>query len=235
MIENITVSFETKCYEKDWTHVLKSDKIIKLLDNCNYFFNKKTVYINNVNNILEVSKFADKLISKNIIDEYIIVEKHSKDALNFFDIDINSFKGGYYYSISELVGIYLSDSDYIVHFSSDSDMVNKYDWISESINKMINNDNISIANPSWSKNIDWLNSIHDDELFYYELGGFSDQCYLINSNEFKKKIYNEFNIKSQRFPPYGGESFEKRVDSYLLNNNKIRIISKNAFYIHKNI
>lgn len=42
MIENITVSFETKCYEKDWTHVLKSDKIIKLLDNCNYSFNKKS-------------------------------------------------------------------------------------------------------------------------------------------------------------------------------------------------
>ncbi len=44
--------------------------------------------------------------------------------------------------------------------------------------------------------------------------GFSDQCYLIKSEVFKKQVYNETNIASNQYPEYGGELFEKRVDSF---------------------
>jgi hypothetical protein len=64
--------------------------------------------------------------------------------------------------------------------------------------------------------------------------GFSDQCYLIKTSDFKKSIYNEINTNSERYPKYGGELFEKRIDSYMRNNNLYRITSKEISYIHKN-
>lgn len=230
------VNFETKCYERDWQYVIESNKILKLLDNLSFSFNKRTLYINNVINITNVAKNADKLISKNIIDEYIVVDDYAKNTLEFFEISIDSFKGGYYYSISELVSIYLNNSDFIVHFSSDTDMSNKYDWITDAINIMSINSQVSVANPSWSTNISFAEPLfNEDDLFFYEKGSFSDQCYLIRTNEFKNKIYNEYNILSDRYPPHGGNSFEKRVDSYLHNHNKLRITSKKSFYTSSNI
>ena len=196
---------------------------------------RKKLYINNVDNLSLVCSNADKLISKNIIDEYIIVDQYAEEALKFFEIDIDSFNGGYYYSISELVSIYLDKSDYLVHFSSDSDMVTKYDWISDSIKLMRENNKIAVTNPKWNINWNYIDSYFEDNLFYYQNGTFSDQCYMIKLEEFKNKIYNEYHISSNAYPPYGGELFEKRVNSYLMNNERIRATSKNAVYDHKKI
>jgi len=230
------IDFETKCYENDWKHVLLTDKIFKLLDNCSFQFNERILYINNVNNYELVINEANKLINKKIIDKYIIVKDYSENALNFFDININSFNGGYIYSISELVSIYLSNADYLLHFSSDSNLDNKYNWINDAINIMNNNLNIIVANPCWSHDFSRAKSesIYEDSLFYYSYG-LSDQCYLIKLSEFKNKIYGEYNMFSERYPIHGGNSFEKRVDSYMRNKNKLRITSKNSFYTHKNI
>ena len=62
---------------------------------------------------------------------------------------------------------------------------------------------------------------------------FSDQCFLVKTENFKKKIYNEKDDLSELFyPDYAGDSFEKRVSSYLKNNKYYRITSKNITYYH---
>src|SRR5574344_2438379 len=65
--------------------------------------------------------------------------------------------------------------------------------------------------------------------------GFSDQCYLIRVDEFKRRIYNFKNEASERYPKYGGELFEKRVDAYLRDNRRLRAIDFKANYISLNI
>ena len=65
--------------------------------------------------------------------------------------------------------------------------------------------------------------------------GFSDQTYLVETALFKKPIYNEYHNFSDRFPIYGGELFEKRVDSYMQNRNLFRASNRYVYYTHKDL
>ena len=105
-----TITFETKCWENDWESIIKNGgyqrKLLSFKDNQ---FDKKILIINNVNDVALVCSEADKLVKQQIIDEWFLVDDYKEEVLNYFNIDFNSFKGGYYYSISELVSIYLSN------------------------------------------------------------------------------------------------------------------------------
>lgn len=230
------ITFETKVYEKDWKYILKGDYLDKMIERCNYNFSKKTLFINNVKDKIKVKKYAEKKLKNGIIDSFYFVDEYSEQVLKHFDIDKDSFKGGYYYSISELVSIFLCETKYLLHFSSDSYIENsKVNWIDKAINLFEKRNDIIIANPTWNfqYNEAMNESISEVSNFYLSYG-FSDQCYLIKTDIFKKNIYNERNSNSERYPSYGGELFEKRVDSYMRNNNLYRITSKEISYIHKN-
>ena len=86
------------------------------------------------------------------------------------------------------------------------------------------NSRIKVANPTWNDEytVAQNESIFEDNRFLKSFG-FSDQCYLIKTKDFKQNIYKENNPLSNRYPSYGGELFEKRVDSWMRNNNYYRI------------
>jgi hypothetical protein len=109
-------------------------------------------------------------------------------------------------------------------------------WIGEAIQRMENNNRFFLANPEWNYRV--LHQTREnedgDDQFWYQNGGFSDQCYLIKAENYRADIYNEPNIAGDIFPAYGGELFEKRVNSYLKNHNLIRLTSKHAAYRHRN-
>mgnify|MGYP003586811022 CR=1 FL=1 len=145
------VTFETKCYENDWEILLKTNRLEQMIENCNYIFNKKVLYLNNISNMESAIIEADFAVKKGIIDEYYIVEDYASAALQFFNLDIASFAGGYYYSIAELVGLYICQTPYLLHFSSDSIMSKtSVPWIAQSIIEMEKNSNIIVANPIWN-------------------------------------------------------------------------------------
>jgi len=230
------VTFEIKVYENDWEYILKGSYLEKIICRCNYTFKRKVLFINNVNNLEKVKKYAEKKVLKGVIDEYFVVNLYEQEALSYFNIKKESFRGGYYYSIAELVSIYLCETKYLLHFSSDSFLTKKnMNWIDDAIKIFKENDDVIVANPTW--NFDYKQA-KKESLFeiddFYVSYGFSDQCYLIKTNVFKKQIYSENHIDSLRYPIYGGELFEKRVDSFMRNNNKLRITSKKVSYIHIN-
>ncbi|MFF2874732.1 hypothetical protein ACFVR2_00260 [Gottfriedia sp. NPDC057991] len=234
-MQQFEVTFETKCYEKDWEILLKTDRLEKMIEYNQFQFKEKILYINNVQDVREVSRHADKLISRDVLSSYVIVDDYSKEALNYFEVTKESFKGGYYYSISELVSIYLCNTEYLLHFSSDSILEKPFNWIELSLLKLQDDERIKVANPVWNGNVFEAKqeSLDEDENFYIGYG-FSDQCYLIRTNDFKNKIYNEKNPISERYPLYGGELFEKRVDAWMRNNHFKRITFKHGNYIHQN-
>ena len=117
------LTFETKCYENDWEFILKGNHLQQMIARCNYPFSRRVVLINNVRNKKKVCAHADKKISQGVIDAYYIVDDYAKNALEFFDIDPASFRGGYYYSIAELVSIYLCEAEFLIHFSGDSFLI----------------------------------------------------------------------------------------------------------------
>lgn len=234
-MQQFEVTFETKCYEKDWEILLKTDRIEKMIEFNQFQFKEKILYINNVQDVREVSRHADKLVARDVLSSYVIVDDYSKEALNYFEVTKESFKGGYYYSISELVSIYLCNTEFLLHFSSDSILEKPFNWIDLSILKLQEDERFKVANPVWNGNIFEAKqeSFEEDENFYIGYG-FSDQCYLIRTNDFKNKIYNEKNPLSERYPIYGGELFEKRVDAWMRNNHYKRITFKHGNYIHQN-
>jgi len=230
------ITFETKVWEKDWRYILQGDYLDQIIARCNYNFTQKVVIINNVKNKKRVEYFAQKKIEQGIIDAYYFAEDYADETLTFFNIDKSSFKGGYYYSIAELVSIYLCKTPYLLHFSSDAYIAkNATEWIHDAKEILSKKPEIIVANPIWNYayNEGKDESISELEQFYVGYG-FSDQCYLVKIDTFKAPIYSEKHDFSERYPKYGGELFEKRVDSYMRNNSLLRITSKNSSYIHKN-
>lgn len=198
-----------------------------------YPFKSKVLFINNVQDKELVGYHARALVEKGILTSVVFVDDHVKEALDFFGLTEDSFAGGYYYSIAELVSIYLCQTEYLLHFSGDSILEKPFDWINKAIQKMESNTNIKVANPTWNRKYHEAlqESFEEDDLFYTGFG-FSDQCYLIRVKDFKRQIYMEKNTMSERYPKYGGELFEKRVDAWMRNNNYYRITYKFGSYIH---
>lgn len=231
------ITFETKVWEKDWEYILKGDYLEKMISNCNAQFSHKQLIVNNVCNRKKIEKQCAILKQKGIIDTYYFVEDYSKEVLNFFNIDINSFNGGYVYSIAELVGIYLCKTKFLLHFSGDSYLEkNDKDWITIAMQEMNENDTFFVANPVWNKRFNEAKREAITEIYDFYIGeGFSDQCYLIRTKDFQKQIYNEIHPELGKYPKYGGELFEKRVDAYMIKHNKRRITFKKLSYISKNL
>lgn len=232
------VTFETKCYENDWEYILKGNYLKEMIQNCNYDFKYKNLIINNVKNKGKVLKYVKILKDKNIITDYYFVDDFVDKVLEKFELTKESLGKGYYYSIAELTGIYLCKTKYLLHFSSDSFIkkTNSSKWITETIDLFEKNDNYITANPIWNNKIEEVRKEEIEFLndSFSKAFGFSDQCYLAKTEIFNGNIYNEKNIFSERYPKYGGELFEKRVDSYMRNHNLYRLNYLCLSYTHKN-
>jgi hypothetical protein len=244
-------TFETKCWENDYKLMLTTNHVEKMIKNCNYNFESKQIIINNVKNEFTVCKLAQNLQNKGIIDRYFLSSEFAEEALKCFNV-ADKFEGGYNYSIAELVGIMKCETKYLLHFSSDSYISKEFSnssWIIEAIDIMENNEDVVVANPTWndvhyktlipfSHRYNWKEAESEsfERLGNFYLGqGFSDQCYLINTDVFKKNIYNFKHQDSERYPKYGGELFEKKCDAYMRVNSKFRITSTSTGYVSKNI
>jgi len=238
MEEKPTITFETKCYEKDWKFIVGNNLIAEMISNCNYKFDRRVLFLNNFSDYNLIKHKADELIKNNIIDEYYVVSEHANEALEFFNLTKEDFKGGYYYSIAELVSIYLCKTTYNLHFSGDAKLeANCVEpWIDNAIQLMRTNKNVLVANPVWDHKYDDAKSesFKEDEDWYYSYGGFSDQCYLIKTSDFRNDVYKYTHVDSERYPKYGGELFEKRVDAYMRSERLMRITSKKCSYEHEN-
>jgi hypothetical protein len=231
-----TVTLETKCWEHDWKRILDGERLRLLVERNAYPFSEKILMINNVKNYSVVSQCAERAIQQGWISKYIVVEEHAAEALDFFLISREALGIGYPYSIAELVGIFLCRSDFLLHYAGDCIPATTCDWVSRAVRLMSQNPRVKVCNLDWEENHREAKGGATEETddFYIGPGGFSDQCYLVRSKEFRQRIYNESNPASARYPRYGGELFEKRVDSWMHNNGHLRATYKHAHYIHKN-
>ncbi len=231
------ITIETKVWEGDWDLVLNTSRISTLFERCSHPSAEKILYINNVSNLAKVEKAIQPLLANRKLDKYIHVEQYAKEALDFFELRKSDLTTGYYYSIAELVSIYLTKSEYLLHLSSDSIPSKNLpdNWVETCISAFSRNPAVKVCNLTWNYKYKEAKKemLYDDELFYFGLG-FSDQMYLIRTQDFQKPIYTDSHPASKRYPEYGGELFEKKVDSWMRNNNYLRATLKNGSYIHRN-
>jgi hypothetical protein len=229
-----SITFCTNCWEKDWDILLKTNFLeTKILRN-EVAFTKKTLIINNVKNREKVEANAKKVVDKGVITEYFFVEDYIDEALKRFQLTNETLGKGYYYSNHELVGVYLCETDYLLYFTGDTWLDRKVGWVEPAIVEMEKNEKYKVANPVWNRKYDEAKKEATSEIEDFYVGfGFSDQCFLVKTRDFKAPIYNESNPLSERYPKYGGETFEKRVDSWMRNHNYLRLTYKHGYYLHE--
>ncbi len=230
-----TITLETKCWEGDWKRILAGEHLRLLAERNVYPFSEKILMINNVIKPAVVSKHAERAIQKGWITKYIIVAEHAAEALDFFSVTRESLGIGYPYSIAELVGIFLCRSDFLLHYAGDCLPAGASDWVSRSVGLMSQDSRIKVCSlyPGENRGGEKPGLVGETDDFY--LGcGFSDQCYLVRTENFRQRIYNESHPASARYPRYGGELFEKRIDSWMQNHGHLAAAFKHAYYIHKN-
>jgi hypothetical protein len=234
-----SVDFETKCWEQDWRLICEPNYLSRMIERCNYAFQKRRVIINNVGDLDLVAKALGRLVSLGVIDEFCTADALADEALARYQISRPSFRGGYYYSIAELVGIMSSSADYLLHFSSDSIMegrIRTARWVGEAVAIMQERDDVIVANPAWNWRFRKAAAVSEGRVgdFYVECG-FSDQCYLIKRAVFDAPIYGHDHPDAAIFPAHGGNSFERRAFSFMRACGKKRITHSKESYWHRNI
>lgn len=226
------VTFSTNVYENTYSAVLLEGRLkIQLEATKNYPFYDKTIIVNEVKNREKVTN----IIKTNFPDFKIYYsEDDFEEVLKYFGITKPELTYGYQYSIHHFNKFYHSDADYIFHISEDCAIKELDDnFINNAIEIMEKDDRIITAQPSWQK--DCSGAIEE---MAFEIGdffaefGFADQMYLAKVSEFKNNIYLHKHDASKRYPNYGGECFEKRVDSYMHTFDKYRIVHKKSWYAH---
>ena len=86
-----TITFETKCYENDWEHLLKTERLKKAVALCRYPFDRVVLHINNVKNQDKVARYASRLLLSGVISEFVQVSDYAGQVLDSFGCGAESF------------------------------------------------------------------------------------------------------------------------------------------------
>jgi hypothetical protein len=212
-----------------------------MINNHSFDFDDKILIINNVDDIREVSKYAKDKVEKKVLSDFYVAKTIEKEVLSFFNLKREDFKASegyedkwvFYNAICVLTAIYLCKTDYFLYHTGDSYLEKKINWISETIDFMERKKNIKVANLVWNNNYDEVakESYKKKGSFFIAKEGFSDQLFLVKTNDFKKRIYNEIRGDSSHFPR--GDVFERRVFSFMKNHKWKRIIYSKGSYTHE--
>ncbi len=229
-----SVTFATSCWEKDWKKLLNTSFLEDKIKRNQFDFEKKILVINNVTRRSEVEERAKEAVDRGILTDYFFVEDCIDEILRFFELTREALGKGFYYSNHELTSIYLCQTEYLLFFTGDTKLDKEINWIPSALNEFKNKQEYKVANPVWNGKFNEAKeaALYELEDFYVGFG-FSDQCFLVRTSDFKAPIYNERNPVSERFPKYGGELFEKRVDAWMRNHNYLRLTFKHGYYTHE--
>ena len=239
-----SVTYNTTCWEKDWEAMLTTEYIQRNIEFNDYPFAKKVLWINNVEDYSKVSNAAQKLIEEGVLTHFYKVDDVIEDAMRHFHLSRadNSLGRGFPYSVGPLCGIYMCDTDWFLHYTGDATLTEKATrWIPKTMAYMARNENYKTGNLMWARGrskiswgtLDRESHFQDDD---WAVGyGFSDQCFLAETQMLKTLDYNmQHKLSDKRFSKQRkpGTSFEKRIEAWKLNNNFHRVTYKQNFYVH---
>ncbi len=226
------VTFATSCWERDWRILLgPSDYLaMRQIGHHQYPFSERLLIINNVNNLEAVLKAAQKQVDQGILTRFVVAH----DILESFGlkrIDFNEWQ--YYNALAPLMAIHEAQGEYLLYLTGDVSLKKPVDWVGKAIQFMEKRSNIKVANLTWNDSYREAKkeSYRRTWNFFVAKEGFSDQMFLVRTEEFKGPIYGEIRADSDHYPR--GDVFEKRVFSYMKNRGWERITFRRGGYIHE--
>jgi hypothetical protein len=227
------VTFETKCWQGDWERILTTGWLEEVIERCRDPFERRVLHINNVADPEIVARHARRKVEKGVLTGYHVVADHADAALESAGLTAESLGRGYYFSIAELVAIHLCETEYLLHFAGDCIPEAAVDWIPAALAVFAEQPRVRVANLCWNRQYRAAREEAFTRAGDFDIGyGFSDQCYLIPAAPFRAPIYHERHPDTARYPTYGGESFEKRVDAWMRTRRWYRATYRLASYLH---
>ena len=248
----LKISFATSVWEKDYRFILGDNDYLEtqMIENHNFPFDEKVIIINNVDDIDHAYKLASRKLDSGILTKIFIAKESEKEMLCFFKVQREDFtayrvneKGEgllvndnwiYYNGLAPLSAIYNCDTEYLLYQTGDSRLDQKIDWIEDAIFMMQKNKQYKVANLNWDNGMGAVFDAYNLERKYLiSKKGFSDQLFLVKTEDFKNPIYGTVREDAKHFP--WGDTFEKRVFSHMVDQGWERITLGDKFYISKNL
>lgn len=237
-----TVTFATSCWEKDWRTILLSPDYLKVkqIENHRFPFAEKVLIINNVHNLDEVKQAAQDKVDAGVLTRFVVAEEV---VLSRFDLKRSDFSAHvdasadwvFYNALAPLAAIDTAQSDYLLYLTGDVTLDKPVNWIGKALRYMKKHPQAKVANLTWNDNFREAKkeSYKRTWNFYVARWGFSDQMFLVKTEEFRRPIYGEIHPESGHYPR--GDVWEKRVFSFLINRQFERITYRRGSYTHDNI
>jgi hypothetical protein len=230
---NESISFVTNCYEKDYTTVLDTHRLISNIASNGVHFDEKIIIVNIFKKNKIIEDMCKQLINDNVITHYYMTCDYISEIHTQFNISKSSFSNEWIYNnnMFNLASIYLSKSKYMVFYTGDSICIQPSNWIPDSIKLFSSSSDVIVCNNKWAEDItNQQTRIRETNEFYIGIG-FSDQNYMVRRADV---LNDEILIYRSPYPYPHGDTFEMRFDGYMRKHNKLRATHKLGIYKHKN-
>jgi hypothetical protein len=234
-----TISFQTSCYQNSYKLLLKDgllEHYLSLFPDTKFL--EKTVIINNIRDKDSMEEVIS-LLNKNYPDvKYYIAYDEILNALPHFNLSAWDFPIGMFYSIQHFIGIYYTKADYLFHVSEDNNIDNlDSQFITDCIDILESSDDYISAQPWWGTD-PTKGAVEEANAEGYTLDKFyicktlSDVINIYKTKVFKQDIYHYEHPDSNKYPLKGGNSFERRVNSYMWTIGKYRAVHRNYNFLY---
>lgn len=201
----MTVTFATKCWEKDWKQMLAGgfDRKVATIG---YKFTDKFVVINN--GVPEGIKFTP----------FAAVDVNDDELKEIFGLtEINHYASGELTAIDEAV------TEYLCYVQGDC-LTEGGDWVTPGVKVLESEPNVMVVSPGSE-----VNTWHDKDGYDHYM---SDQAWLVRVKDFRTPDVYQVEGVDPDYPSYGGNSFEHMVGKYLKQSGRTRKILPEFWTIH---
>jgi len=245
-----TVAFATTVWEKDWRPVLLDPGYLKIKQIGNHLFPfaETLLVINNVSDPTAVAAAAETHVREGTLSRFVFADEWAEEVLSFFRLSRLDFQIGpdasryeavnsdwiYYNALGPLTALFSSRADYLLYLTGDVRLDKPVDWIGKTVARMEKSPRFKAANLVWNNRFDEARkeSYRRGWNFYFAKEGFSDQMFLVKTEDFRQPIYGEIRPDSSHFPR--GDVFEKRAFSAMKTRGWERLICARGSYTHEN-
>ncbi len=239
------ITLEILCWENDYRRILSRSYLHNISQSLNHEFSHRRLLVNQVILRSHVKRLLGQV--SGFFDEIIFVEDFFSGAMDSLNVEQSFTPHERQYSRGQFVGLDRCGTRYLFHINADIELKNenKIPFLQNGIEVLQQFDNVLTVSPKWA--FQSLNgSIYGQDGYileseaklsvkkrdYFLCKGFSDNCFLVDTERLRSIDWNTQSDKTNHYPNYAGLSFEKRVGNYISNNNLYRAIDPSVTFVN---
>ena len=226
------VDLVVNCFERTYREVLAGGFLEQVVAQNRFRFARRTVLINNVDDITNAKRLADARLQGGEVDEVHLVADCLPEALRRTGLELRDLGAGAPHSVPSLVAVTLPGPPWVLHWDAEIRLREPRDWISDGIAAMSADRRILVAAPRW-RSPKLEAEVVEPQPPFDLCFGFSDHVYLGRRAELGGPIYSDRCVVRRRYPlAHRGYTFEARLDAYMRHQGRFRALHREVGYEH---